>query len=286
MGAAGSQAAAVAAVGATSAAAGAFYLAQGTGSAIVNSRRKKRLNQIANAEAEQESAANAAIAANNPGGEHADGGGDGDLQAPGHQAEEQQAGNGAALGSNLGRTARIGADTSAMKQKVATATAVKGAAMIAGGVTVIALASNPIGWAVLTGAALIGAAAAIWKFFQKKTRRKDAVDRELGLDVEFAVPDGASKSERKQIQAARETARTERLQALGFANIAQMYQAILDGAAKHLVQVLETGEQHADYETVVQIVSNLGLKVPKAGDQNTKKSKMPTVDQIAKKLKG
>jgi len=100
------------------------------------------------------------------------------------------------------------------------------------------------------------------------------------------MPGRGSPRARKHMGAKREAERNRRLRELGFANVAQMYQAILDGAAKHLVHILETGEQHPDYETTVQIVSNLGLKVPKAGDPKAKKTKMPTVDQVAKKLKG
>lgn len=252
LGGAGSHAAAAAAVGGGAVVAGAGYLVSGTVGVASNLSRRAALQDIAKEEAGKE------------------------------PVRDQ------ALGENLGRTAQMGADTSTMKATVAGATAVKGAMMIAGGVTILALATNPIGWTLLAGAALVGGIAALWKWRNKGPRREAAVDRELGIDWVPAAdkPKGAVKAAfvAKGLEPpaddinTRAKLRDHKLQALGFANVAQMYQAILDGAAKRLHSILAAGTAHAEYETTKTLVKNLGLKVDA--------KQVPAADLIANKLKG
>jgi hypothetical protein len=51
--------------------------------------------------------------------------------------------------------------------------------MVAGGIMVAVLATNPIGWAILGAAAIFGGAIAAYKYFEKKANRKKFVDRLL-----------------------------------------------------------------------------------------------------------
>ena len=58
----------------------------------------------------------------------------------------------------------------------------KGAAMVVGGS--LLLASNPVGWMVLGGAAIIGGIYAAWKWYKKKKRRTAVAVKALNIEQE------------------------------------------------------------------------------------------------------
>lgn len=68
----------------------------------------------------------------------------------------------------------------------------KGAALVAGGVLLAATAATPIGWILLTGAALVGVASLIMSWYKNKGRRKEVVKSALGV-----TPDQIKKHEDK-----------------------------------------------------------------------------------------
>ena len=168
--------------------------------------------------------------------------------------------DGSEEGEHAGRlagAAELGARSARLNRNVSAATAAKGAAMIVGGALIFA--SNPIGWMVLTGAAILGGITAFLKWRRKKARSEDIADRELRIQ-------GSTSAER-------ERNRSNKLHSLGFYDAADFYQAYVATTASYLHQKM-LGE---DADTV-QLLDAMGLK------PDFKNKKYPSVEDIAKQI--
>lgn len=81
------------------------------------------------------------------------------------------------------------------QKKVMTSKVLKGAVSIAGGVLLVAAMTNPIGWAILGGASIIGGIAALWNYLEKKKSKKAVAIRELGVEAPQAAWEEKKKKE-------------------------------------------------------------------------------------------
>ncbi|OPX87811.1 MAG: hypothetical protein A4E53_02346 [Pelotomaculum sp. PtaB.Bin104] len=168
------------------------------------------------------------------------------------------------------QAANIGTGTEARRRNKSFLTSVQGTAMIAGGAFVIAAATNPVGWAILGVAALIGGIGAVYNWYKKKQRKKELVDEILKTD---AYIEELKKSGSKKVD--RDKARNHLLQKQGFNSIDQLYSCVLYSAAE---EAYKEGVEGDDKESE-KLINNLGLEIDK-------KAKRPTVEEIAKKLHG
>ncbi|CAM4366102.1 hypothetical protein FHS16_002814 [Paenibacillus endophyticus] len=171
--------------------------------------------------------------------------------------------------ANLNLAANIGASTQEINRKKSGATALKGAAMIVGGGLLLASAATPVGWLLLGVAGAIGGIAAIYKFYKKRTRKEEIVDRFLGVDkkvAELQAADPKAKPDKSVL-------RNGLLQQNGFNSVAQCYAQIITDLAHTIYKkgVLESDPQY------VTLITNIGLKPDP-------KKKTPKADLIAKKL--
>ncbi|MCA1668265.1 MAG: DUF4157 domain-containing protein, partial [Thermomicrobia bacterium] len=110
-----------------------------------------------------------------------------------------------------------------LKRSTAGATIVQGAAMVAGGILVAVLATNPAGWTILGAAAIFGGAIAAYKYFQKKANKKKFVDRLLIKKY----PDIVKKSDEELD----EKVRKQYLHKLGYTKVDIFYNDIIAGFA-------------------------------------------------------
>lgn len=96
------------------------------------------------------------------------------------------------------------ATTQDMRKAHAKGTIVKGLLLVAGGTTLILLGSNPVGWGLLAGAAIVGGIASLSRFLAKRGRKKDVAIRELGVTAEYeafqAKMKTASRKEKNQLK--------------------------------------------------------------------------------------
>ncbi|MEV5029907.1 hypothetical protein [Paenibacillus sp. LPE1-1-1.1] len=169
----------------------------------------------------------------------------------------------------LNLAANIGASTQEINRKKSAATALKGAAMIVGGGLLLASAATPVGWLLLGVAGAIGGIAAIYKFYKKRTRKEEIVDRFLGVDkkvAELQAADPQAKPDKSVI-------RNSLLQQNGFNSVGQCYSQIITDLAHTVYKkgVLESDPQY------ITLIKNIGL-TPDA------KKKTPKIELIAKKL--
>ncbi|MCG9968442.1 DUF4157 domain-containing protein [Pelotomaculum terephthalicicum JT] len=168
------------------------------------------------------------------------------------------------------QAADIGAGTQARMRNKSAVTAAQGAALIAGGALVIASATNPVGWVILGVAALIGGIGAVYNWYKKRQRKKELVDELLKTDV---YVEELKKSGSKKVD--RDKARNHLLQKQGFNSVDQLYSCVLFSAAE---EAYKKGVAGDDKESA-ELIENLGLEIDK-------KTKRPTVEEIAKKLHG
>ncbi|OBZ10169.1 MULTISPECIES: hypothetical protein [Bacillales] len=181
------------------------------------------------------------------------------------ELEKQTAGK----DEKLNLAANIGASTQDINRKKSAATALKGAAMIVGGGLLLASAATPVGWLLLGVAGAIGGIAAIYKFYKKRARKEEIVDRFLGVDkkvAELQAADPQAKPDKSVI-------RSSLLQQNGFNSVGQCYSQIITDLAHTIYKkgVLESDPQY------VTLITNIGLKPDP-------KKKTPKVELIAKKL--
>jgi len=167
----------------------------------------------------------------------------------------------------LARAASLGADTQKLNRNKSAATALKGAAMIAGGALLLA-GMGPIGWVLLGVAGVIGGAAAIYKFWKKRARKEEIVDRYLQVDEKMSS-DRQDPKDKNAKQKARETL----MQQNGFNTIDQCYTHIVTELAH---TIYEKGVQGGE-EEYLTLLKNIGLTVNKEKTE-------PKPELIAKKL--
>lgn len=169
---------------------------------------------------------------------------------------------------SLARGALFGGTAENIKRNYSVDTAIKGAAMIAGGVLLAATAATGVGAIVITAAALYGGVAALYKWWCGKKRKERLVDKYLG------VKEKLSKMETRGGRAPdEEKVRQGLLMKSGFNSVDQCYAHIVTELA---MEIHQKGVQGEDPE-YKELIDKLGMKI------STDK-KQPTVDQIAKKL--
>ncbi len=170
---------------------------------------------------------------------------------------------------DLNLAANIGASTQKINRNKSAATAVKGAAMIIGGGLLLASAATPVGWLLLGVAGAIGGVAAIYKFYKKRTRKEEIVDRFLKVDETVEAQQKADP----QAKVDKSKVRTELLQKNGFNSVAQCYAQIITDLSHTIFKkgVLESDEQY------LTLIKNIGLKPDPA-------KRTPKPELIAKKL--
>ncbi|MGO4370082.1 hypothetical protein AB4Z21_04650 [Paenibacillus sp. MCAF20] len=171
---------------------------------------------------------------------------------------------------DLNRAAGLAASTQKINRTKSGATAVKGAAMIiGGGILLAAGAATPVGWLLLGVAGAIGGIAAIYKFYKKRTRKEEVVDRFLDVDKKTAELEAANKAQKQDKSKVREML----LQKSGFNSVAQCYAKIVTDLAHTIYEKGVVGKD-AQYE---ELLRNIGLN-----PDHTKRTPKP--DLIAKKL--
>jgi hypothetical protein len=214
----------------------------------------------------------------------------------GHQRQQQLKNIASTQGASdsVKSAAMQAASTQEMRKKVAGATVLKGALLVAGGVTLLVLATNPVGWILLGAGALVGGLAALWRFWQKRKRKKEVVIRELGVEEDFKKYEqkkkeanaGWSPLRYKERQAAVAAVKAEnplhkKMVAKGYKknDYAKFYADYIHDTAHilHMNGVVLGNNPGIEYQQMRQIVENMGLTVnPEAGT--------PTPEQIARAL--
>ncbi|MDQ0113429.1 hypothetical protein [Paenibacillus harenae] len=172
--------------------------------------------------------------------------------------------------ADLSRAAGLGASTQKINKTKSAATALKGAAMVVGGGILLAAgAATPVGWLLLGVAGAIGGIAAVYKFYKKRTRKEEVVDRFLDVDKKLAELQAAAPAQKLEKSKVRETL----LQKNGFNSVAQCYAQIVTDLAHTIYEKGVVGKD-AQYE---ELLRNIGLN-----PDHTKRTPKP--DLIAKKL--
>lgn len=161
--------------------------------------------------------------------------------------------------------AGLGRSTQEMNKSKSGMTALKGAAMVAGGALMIAAAASPAGPILIALGAILGGVAAIAKFYKKYKRKEAFVDKALKVDEAAALP------ENKGIE--RSKIRQALLEKNGFNNVGQCYSQLVTDLAGMLY---DSGVKGDDKESM-QIIENIGLKIDKTKQK-------PNKELIAKKL--
>lgn len=159
---------------------------------------------------------------------------------------------------------------------------VKGAALVAGGVLLLTLgASNPIGWIVLAGAAVLGGVLLLVNWWRKSREKQNLTDRLLETDKKLeAYNSGKAKNQ----QMSKDKMRQQLLETNGFASVNSFYKEYIQLNAAYLNNILTQIDQNpalaneTEGEAALGTVSNLGLKVDFTTHQ------IPTVEDIADKL--
>ncbi|MFD2671276.1 hypothetical protein [Marinicrinis sediminis] len=167
----------------------------------------------------------------------------------------------------LETAARLGADTQTLNRNKSAATAVKGAGMIVGGALLLA-GSGPIGWILLGAAGVVGGAAAVYKFWKKRSRKEGVVERYLDVENHMQQQglDDKNKEQRKQV-------RESLMQQNGFNSVAQCYNHIVTDLAH---AIYEKGVRGDDAE-YMSLIENIGL-------ERNAEQQQPKPEMIAKKL--
>jgi hypothetical protein len=186
------------------------------------------------------------------------------------------------------------ASTQEMRKKVAGATVLKGALLVAGGVTLLVLATNPVGWLLMGAAAVVGGLAAAWRFWQKTQRKKAVAIRELGVEADFkkyeeekkAANKGYSPLKYKERQAAVAAIKAKnplhaKMTSIGYKknDYAKFYADYIHDTAHvlHMNGVVLGNSDKPEYRQMRQIVESMGFEVNP--DNAT-----PTPEQIARAL--
>jgi hypothetical protein len=185
--------------------------------------------------------------------------------------------------------AKQAASTQQNRRDTGASNMAKGAVAVAGGILVVAAMTNPVGWALLGGAAIIGGIAAFVKYRNNKKRKKEVAIRELGIEQERK----AWKQKKAKVE--KDTwygtdARGQGMAAIGadpldiklaekgFADVGHFYADYITRTAQFLY---DNGVQ-GDNQQAKALVEGMGLKVNK--DPSNPAKSGPTVAKIAKNL--
>ncbi len=159
----------------------------------------------------------------------------------------------------------------------------KGAAAIAGGILLVTSAT-PVGWFLLTGAAAIGAAAALYNYIKKRKHK-----REMAIDI-LGIRDTREDWKRRKKQIEKDTwwgtaRRKNELKAIGddpldvalkvngYEDAAHCYNNYVNTISNRLYQWGVVGH---DFEST-QLIENMGLTI-------NRETLQPTAEKISKKL--
>jgi hypothetical protein len=213
----------------------------------------------------------------------------------GHQRQKQLNNIAEEASSDSVKSAAMqAASTQEMRKKVAGATVLKGALLVAGGVTLLLLATNPVGWILMGAAAVVGGLAAIWRFWQKTKRKKTVAIRELGVEAEFKkyeedkknAKKGWSPLKYKERQAAVAAIKGnnplhKKMLAIGYKknDYDKFYADYIHDTANvlHMNGVVLGNSAKPEYRQMRQIVENMGFEV-------NPERETPTPEQIGKAL--
>jgi hypothetical protein len=195
--------------------------------------------------------------------------------------------------------AREGVRTQATRIRTGAATAVKGAVTIAGGAVLIALGmTNPVGWMLLGGAALIGGIYALYKLQQKAKRKRQLAARELGIEswrmrwkgkkkaVETGTMWGSQERRNKMKNDVGEDPLDITLRSQGYESPGHFYARYIKTTAQTIYDNAVAGPEPNpanrgdDYRAMmVKLVERMGLRIDR-----TKETHTPTVKRIAEVL--
>lgn len=159
---------------------------------------------------------------------------------------------------------------------------VKGAALVAGGILLLALgASNPIGWIVLAGAAVLGGVLLLVNWWRKSKQKEELTDRLLGTDDKLAA---YNSGKAKNQQLSKSKMRQQLLEKDGFANVNSFYKEYIQLNSAYLNNVLTQADQNpalqseTEVEAAVGTVRGLGLKL------DFTSHRVPSTEDIADKM--
>jgi hypothetical protein len=246
-----------AAAGALAIVGGTIDLTRGVYGAVVHGKRQKKLEEAAQ---KHEERAKSLVQEQQA---------DPSKGISGEQIKEQE---------NLALSSQIAGSTQKLNKHGSIATAAKGAAMIVGGSLLIAAAAGlagagPVGWAILGVAAAVGGVIAAYKWWKKRKRKKETVDKVLGLEAYLEKQDTFRKAPKKEQERIREQSRDKLMQAKGYSSVDECYTGILTELSTEAYQKGIEGD-NKEYE---ELIINMGLKIDK-------KKKTPKPELIAKKM--
>lgn len=171
--------------------------------------------------------------------------------------------------SALRDAAGFGAGSQKINRTTHGLTALKGAAMIIGGGLLLASATTPVGWILLGVAGALGGAAALYKFFKKRSQKKEVVDRFLDVDAGIAELEAENPDQKHD----RDKVRHQLMQKSGFRGLDQCYSQILADLAQTVYNKGVVGKD----QPYIDLLQNLGLKPDH-------RKRTPKPEMIAKKL--
>jgi hypothetical protein len=164
--------------------------------------------------------------------------------------------------------------------------------LIAAGLT------NPVGWALLGGAALIGGIYALYKLQQKSKQKRQVAARELGIKswrdrwkakkkfIEDTTDWGSAERRRRMKDEAGEDPLDITLRSQGYESAGHFYARYIQVTAKTLydnaVKAAEPDPQNREDDLrgeMVKVIEAMGLKIDR-----TKPTHTPTVKRIAQSL--
>lgn len=176
------------------------------------------------------------------------------------------------------------ASTQDIRKDHAKGTVVKGLLLVAGGTTLILLGSNPVGWGLLAGAAIVGGIASLRRFMANRKRTKDVAIRELGVAEEYAAfkakVKAAKRKEAKRLKK-EEDPLANALVARGYKGdeYGKFYADYIHDTAWVLYNCGVLGDQQYPVnQQMREVIVGMGMKVV------DKKSPLP--EKIAKSLNG
>ena len=175
------------------------------------------------------------------------------------------------------------ASTQDMRKAHAKGTVFKGLLLVAGGSALIILGSNPIGWGLLAGAAIVGGIASLRRFLAKKARKKDVAIRELGVTDAYEAykakkKAAANRKEKKRITK-EENPLSDAMVTAGYkaTEYGKFYADYIHDTAWVLYNCGVLGDQQYPVnQQMRELIVNMGLKVVA--------NKSPLPDKIAKNL--
>jgi hypothetical protein len=195
--------------------------------------------------------------------------------------------------------ARQAAATQKTRMRTGGMTALKGTITIAGGAILIAAGlTNPVGWALLGGAALVGGIYALYKLKEKSKHKRQVATRELGIQwwrarwkakkksVEGTSDWGSQPRRDRMKREVGEDPLDITLRSQGYESPGHFYAQYIKTTAQTLYDNAVAGEapdpQKREDDVrgqMVKVIEAMGLRIDR-----TKRPHTPTVKRIAQSL--